>query len=75
MTHRRKFADMGRDEDGTMYIICGDGSAASFRDGRWPPGIPWSGRTICEYRAVESQAQIEKYLIEASSALQESLKQ
>ena len=60
---------VGRDDDGTMFILREDGSAASFKDGIWHPGILWNGRTICEYRAVESPAEIARCVAEASEAL------
>ena len=65
---------IGRDDDGTMFIICNDGSAASFYDEAWHPGIAWDGRTICEYRAVQLPAEVERYIAEAAMALAESLK-
>jgi hypothetical protein len=64
---------VGRDDDGTMFILRGDGSAASFKDGVWHPGLLWDGKTICEYRAVTDPLEIERCVAEASEALAESL--
>lgn len=57
-----------------MYIICDDGSSASFDDGVWHPGLLWDGWVICDYSAVTLPADIDRFRIEASAALAESLK-
>ncbi len=60
---------IGRDSDGTMFVIRDDGAVASFQDGVWRPGIPWSGEALCQYRAVTVPAQIERCMADAADAL------
>jgi hypothetical protein len=64
---------VARDGDGTMFIVRDDGAAASLQDGVWRPGIPWSGRTLCDYRAVTLPEEVAFWLSEAEAALAASL--
>lgn len=63
---------VGRDDDGNMVIILKDGAAASYKHGKWQPGLLWSGRTIMEFYQVNDDSTLEAVLAQADSALKTS---
>jgi hypothetical protein len=58
---------------GTYAILQCDGSAASFLDGKWQPGIAWDARDFLEMSVVSNAELVSILLNTASEALAKSL--
>ena len=61
--------------DGTWAVLKSDGSAASFVDGKWQPGIAFESRDFMDMSQISNPDVRAKILDEASEALAKSLEQ
>ena len=61
--------------DGTMAVLQSDGSAASFVDGKWQPGIAFESRDFLDMSQISKPDLRKRILEEAAEALAKSLEQ
>lgn len=59
--------------DGTFAILQSDGSAASFVNGKWQPGIAFESRDFLEMSTISNPALRTELLEQATEALAKSL--
>jgi hypothetical protein len=65
---------IGKDEFGNMVILTRDGVAATFKDGRWQPGVLFTlvpPRSRDEFTEVTDEQERERILRAATDALRE----
>jgi hypothetical protein len=58
--------------DGTFAILRSDGTAASFVNGKWQPGIAFDSRDFVEMSYISESELRTRLLNEASEALEKS---